>query len=273
MVTIAFVVHDGREDAKELARDAAEWVRQGGHEAVLATEGHDIARADLVVSLGGDGTMLRAAMMVHGTGTPLLGVNLGHLGYLTSVETGGLKTSLEQFLTGTHTVQERMTLDVRLESPGGSARSAVALNEAVVEKLFSGHTVRLALSIGGRPFITYTADGLIVATPTGSTAYSLSSRGPIVSPSLRAMIVTPVSPHMLFDRSLVLDPDEQVRIELVSSRPAVLVVDGLPVADMATGDVVVCAAGANAVRLVEAGEHDFHDILRAKFGLPAQSSR
>ncbi len=273
MVTVAFVVHDGREDAKALARDAAEWIRQRGHEAVLAAPGCDIDGADLVVSIGGDGTMLRAASMVHGSGTPLMGVNLGHLGYLTSVETGGLRGALEQFFVGRHSVQERMTLDVRLERQGSAAASIVALNEALVEKLSSGHTVRLTLSIGGRPFITYTADGLIVATPTGSTAYNLSSRGPIASPSLRAMIVTPVSPHMLFDRSLVLEPDEQVRIELVDGRSAVLVVDGLPVANMAPGDVVVCTASANAVRLVGAGEHDFHDILRVKFGLPAQTTR
>lgn len=282
MVTIAFVVHDGREDAKALAREAADWVRQSGHRAVLWAQDDDVAGADLVVSLGGDGTMLRAVGLVHGSGTPLLGVNFGHLGYLTAVETGGLSQALEQFLAGTHTVQERMTLDVTLQrggsgsggpGSGGVDVHAVALNEAVVEKLSSGHTVRLALSIGGRPFITYTADGLIVATPTGSTAYNLSSRGPIASPSLRAMIVTPVSPHMLFDRSLVLEPGEEVRIELVSTRPAVLVVDGLAVGDMEPGDSVVCRASPHPVRLVGAGERDFHDILRAKFGLPDHIQR
>lgn len=227
--------------------------------------GADTKGADLVVSLGGDGTMLRAVALVHGSETPVLGVNLGHLGYLTSVEPAGLLGALERFLAGDYVVHERMTLDVWVE---GSSRYALAFNDAVVEKRASGHTVRVALSIGGRPFITYAADGLIVATPTGSTAYNLSSRGPIASPHLRAMIVTPVSPHMLFDRSLVLDPDEEVRVELLESRAAALVVDGVTVADLVPGDVVVCQASTRPVRLVGTGEHDFHAILRAKFGLP-----
>lgn len=267
MARIAFVVHEGRPDAKALSADAARWVRDMGHQARLATGGREVEGADLVVSLGGDGTMLRAVALVHGSGTPLLGVNLGHLGYLSSVEADGLREALRGFLDGLYSVQERMTLEVVL---GG--RQVVALNEAVVEKLVSGHTVRLALSIGGRPFITYTADGLIVATPTGSTAYNLSCRGPIASPSLRAMIVTPVSPHMLFDRSLVLSPDEEVRIELASPRPAALVVDGSQVAELGVGDPVVCRASPSPVHLVRTDAHDFHDILRAKFGLPKHTS-
>lgn len=295
MATIAFVVHGGHTEAAGVAEDAASWLRGAGHDVRLpdAEEGpgiqsqEDGARhgpvrvvdtegADLVVSLGGDGTMLRALALVYGSDTPVLGVNLGHLGYLTSVEPAGLRGSLERFLGGTCTLHERMALDIQVEGgetchPRASGRAA--FNDVVVEKRDSGHTVRLALSIGGRPFITYAADGLIVATPTGSTAYNLSSRGPIASPQLRAIIVTPVSPHMLFDRSLVLDPGEEVRVEVLESRGAVLVVDGVRVGELGPGDAVVCRTSPRPVRLVGGGEHDFHAILRAKFGLPDHIER
>jgi NAD+ kinase len=144
----------------------------------------------------------------------------------------------------------------------------VALNEMVVEKpVPPGHSVRLATSIDDRPFITYVADGILVATPTGSTAYNLSARGPIVSPQLRALIVTPVSPHMLFDRPLVLGPSETFRLELLSGGPAVLGVDGSCVEHLQPGDAVVCRAGRHPARLVTFGRRDFHAILKAKFNL------
>ncbi|MGH9075806.1 MAG: NAD(+)/NADH kinase, partial [Acidimicrobiales bacterium] len=225
-----------------------------------------------------DGTMLRTVELVHGSAIPVLGVNLGHLGYLTAVEPAGLRKALRRFIDGDYGLEERMTLDVSVTGAGsaGSGQDActrVALNEVVVEKLATGHTIRLALGIAGRPFITYAADGLIVATPTGSTAYNLSSRGPIASPHLRAVIVTPVSPHMLFDRSLVLDPGEEVRVEMVDGRAAALVVDGVAVADLRRGDAVVCRPSSQPVRLVDFGAHDFHAILRAKFGLADRSER
>lgn len=273
---MAFVVHADRADAAVLARQAAAWLAQEGHDVRLPDQGGNPVTdgADLAVSLGGDGTMLHTVDLVHGTGVPVLGVNLGHLGYLTAVEAGGLRHALERFLEGDYLLQERMTLDVCLQGgpgqpPDGSRLEPprVALNDVVVQKTSAGHTIRVALSIAGRPFITYAADGLIVATPTGSTAYNLSSRGPIASPHLQAMIVTPVSPHMLFDRSLVLEPGEEVRLELVDGRQAAVVVDGTPVADVVPGGTVVCRASPQPARLVDFGVHDFHAILRAKFGL------
>ena len=130
-----------------------------------------------------------------------------------------------------------------------------------------GHTIRLAVSIDGEFFTTYAADGLIVATPTGSTAYSLSARGPVVSPRHRAMLLTPVSPHMLFDRTLVLDPTETVEIEVAGFRPAALAVDGQRVATLAEGDVVTCRPAAETARFVRLSSHHFHQILKSKFGL------
>lgn len=285
MAVVALVVHPERPEAVALAARTTEWLRQRGHE-VRVPEGESLAPPpaasagaearsllegplDLAVSLGGDGTMLRTVETVSPAGVPVLGVNVGHLGYLTEVEASGLETALERFFAGDYGVEERMTLEISVERKDGSpGPSRLALNEAVVEKTVSGHTIRLASSIAGRPFISYSADGLLVSTPTGSTAYNLSARGPIVSPRLRALIVTPVSPHMLFDRPLVLEPSEWLRLEVIGSRPASLVVDGAGLAELAVGDAVACGAGPHPALLVTFGGRDFHAILKAKFGLP-----
>ncbi len=255
MTSVAIVAHHGRDDAANLARAAVEWLAGRGHEGwVLPDDAHvlglvdllgerPLADADLVVCLGGDGTMLRAVRLIDGAPVPLLGVNLGVLGYLTEIDPPALTEALARFVAGPvdgewH-LDERMMLEV---SASGSRDSRWrALNEAVVEKHESGHTVRLLARIAGEPFTSYAADGLIVATPTGSTAYSLSARGPVVSPRHRAMLLTPVSPHMLFDRTLVLDPTETVEIELAGDRPAGLAVDGQLVATLARGRRVVPA--------------------------------
>ena len=271
MARIAFTVHPRRPEADALAERAADWLAERGHEAVRA--GHpgdtaDLAGADLLVSLGGDGTLLRAVDRALETGVPVLGVNLGLLGYLTEVEPAGLEDALGRFLEGRYEVEERMTLAVEVQGPGGEVTDTrCALNEATVEKTVPGHTVRIAASIDGHPFVTYAADGLLTATPTGSTAYNLSARGPLLSPRLRALILTPVSPHMLFDRPLVLDPGQRVDLEVLGPRPAVLVVDGLTVATLDPGARVSYREGDRPARLVTFGARDFHAILRAKFQL------
>ncbi|TMM15427.1 MAG: NAD(+)/NADH kinase [Actinobacteria bacterium] len=286
MANVVFVTHPERPDAVALAGRVGSWLREQGHE-VRAGEGHAQALTpdaaaehdiDLAVSFGGDGTMLRAVEQASPAGVPVLGVNLGQLGYLTEVEPAGLQAALERFLVGDYGVEERMTLQVALDCASSAedagdhrpppTRSLLALNEMVVEKpVPPGHSIRLAASIADRPFITYAADGILVATPTGSTAYNLSARGPIVSPHLRALIVTPVSPHMLFDRPLILEPSETFRLELLSGGPAVLVVDGSCVEHLEPGDAVECRAGPHPARLVTFGRRDFHSILKAKFNL------
>ena len=143
----------------------------------------------------------------------------------------------------------------------------IALNEAVLEKTASGHTVRLEVELDASRFTPYAADGLIVATPTGSTAYAFSARGPIIEPTHRALLLTPVSPHMLFDRSLVLDDAAVIAITVTGHRPAALVVDGHSVEVLHESDRVVCRAADHTARLVVFGPRDFHAILRAKFGL------
>jgi len=273
MATVAFVIHPDRPEADDAARDAEQWLTSRGHHILHVTDdpgaqwADNAPGVDLAVSLGGDGTMLRTVALAAAKGVPVLGVNLGRLGYLTEVEPAGLREALERFLAGDHDVEERMTLEVELDRAQGERVVYPALNEAVVEKTVPGHTVRVATAISGRPFVTYAADGLLVSTPTGSTAYNLSARGPIVSPRLRALVVTPISPHMLFDRPLVLEPDEPLRLEVVEPRPAVLVIDGQNVAGLEPGDAITCREGPMPARLVTFGRRDFHAILRARFGL------
>jgi NAD+ kinase len=222
---------------------------------------------DFVVSLGGDGTMLRTVDLVAAEGVPILGVNLGQLGFLTEVEPPQLEESLRRALAGDYEISERMVLSVMVDSDGLASGKWLALNEAVLEKCSSGHLVRLAVSINGKFFTTYAADGVIVATPTGSTAYNFSAQGPIVSPSHRCLILTPVSPHMLFHRSLVLGPEEELEFEVNSQLPVGLVLDGREVGRLSPGDSVTCTQGPRPARLMTFHPRDFHQVLKAKFGL------
>jgi NAD+ kinase len=221
------------------------------------------------VSLGGDGTILRTVELVAREGVPVLGVNIGRLGYLTELEPAQLPQALERFFSGAYDIEERMMLSIHVEAPSGSlpAGELLALNEASMEKAGPGHTIHAAVSIDDTFFTSYAADGLIVATPTGSTAYAFSVRGPIVSPRQRALILTPVSAHMLFDRSLVLHESEEVRIELIDDRPAVLTVDGRELGTMRRGDAITAAAAPYAARFVSFERRDFFKIVKAKFGL------
>jgi NAD+ kinase len=288
VATVALVVNTERPRATRLASEATGWLAGQGHEvrvpasdaaalgmADLGTPSHALAAGlDLAVILGGDGTILRAVELVGHGGVPILGTNLGRLGYLAGVEPAELLESLERFLCGEYRLEERMLLEVGLHrsEPESEAHrvervSWLALNEAVVERPNPGHTLHLAVDVAGRPWTTYAADGLILASPTGSTAYAFSARGPIVSPRLRALLMTPVSPHMAFDRSLVLDPTETVKVTVTDFRPALLVVDGRQVARLAQGDSVTCAAAATPARFVTFGDRDFYGILKAKFGV------
>jgi NAD+ kinase len=272
-----------------LATAAAEWFRERRHVAFMAPEDADAlglthlrsemppTSAALVVSLGGDGTMLRAVQMLDGQPMPIIGVNVGLLGYLSEVEPQGMTAAFERFLAGPEhdrgdwQLEERMMVDIAIVRLGaqqvGGTDTWRALNEGVLEKHEAGHTVRLAVSIDGAVFTSYAADGLIVATPTGSTAYSFSARGPVVSPRHRALLLTPVSPHMLFDRSLVLDPEELVEVEVIGHRPVAMSVDGQRVASLAEGGTVRFSASASTAQFVRFGRRRFHQILKTKFGL------
>jgi NAD+ kinase len=200
---------------------------------------------------------------------PIIGINVGQLGYLTEVDPADWEQALRRWFDGDAQVDERMLLSVTVERADGEPgpAPAIALNEAVLEKTPMGHTVRMRVHLDGTFFTTYAADGLIVATPTGSTAYSLSARGPIVAPGHRALLLTPVSPHMLFDRTLVLEPATVVALEVCGHRPATLSVDGRNLGELSEGDRVVCTAADHTARLVTFGGRDFHQIVKTKFGL------
>lgn len=279
MVTAGFVLHSERDRAASITHDLATWLLQRGHDVRVpqddadrlglgehgVPEDHFADGLDVAVSLGGDGTMLRTVELVADSGIPVIGINVGQLGYLTEVDPAGARMAMKRFLSGAYEIEERMLLAARIE--GRESSEHVALNEAVIEKTPSGHTVRLAVSVDGEYFTTYAADGLIVATPTGSTAYSFSARGPIVAPMHRCLVLTPVSPHMLFDRTLVLDPHSTLHLEVVGHRPATVSADGRNLGTLHPGDALSCTASPRTARLVTFGEHDFLAILKTKFGL------
>jgi NAD+ kinase len=278
---VGLVPHRDRELAHELAVRAAKWLvdhgvsvrvpapdaEAAGLDQFACTLDEFAPGLDVVISLGGDGTMLRTVDLVYEAGVAVLGVNVGQMGYLTEVEPSDLDRALERLLERDYSVAERMVLQVDVHSSGPTRGRWWALNEAVLEKGHSGRLARLDVSINGTFFTTYAADGVIVATPTGSTAYSFSARGPIVSPRHRCLLLTPVSPHMLFDRSLVFDADEELRFDVVDERGVVLTLDGREVGPLAAGEAVTCTGGPRPARIVTFGPRDFHQILKAKFGL------
>jgi NAD+ kinase len=285
MTRVLVVAHHERDEAAVLASQASTWLHARGHEAWMTSgdatalgleslaDDQPAMSADLVLSLGGDGTMLRAVQMLNGAPVPIIGVNVGLLGYLAEVEPAGMIGAIERFVAGddggepSFRIDERMMIDIVLLRADHTTSTWRALNEGVLEKEEPGHTIRMLVRIDGEPFTSYAADGLIASTPTGSTAYSLSARGPVVSPRHRALLLTPVSPHMLFDRTLVLDPEEAVEVELTGHRGAVLSVDGRRTASVAQGETVSFTTSAATARFVRFGERRFHQILKSKFGL------
>jgi NAD+ kinase len=284
MRSIFVVSHHTRGEIGQLLADLEAWCTKHGHHLWmlpsdanargfqhLASE-RAAMDADIVLSLGGDGTVLRAVHLLDGAPVPILGVNVGTLGYLTEIEPSECIASLQRWVDGREDkdfiIDKRMMLSVLLKRADGSNDlSWRALNEAVLEKQQSGHTVWLDVVINSELFATYSADGLIVSTPTGSTAYSMSARGPVVSPRHRALLVTPVSPHMLFDRALVLDPHESLLIEVVGTRPVDMALDGRKVMSLTQGDVVSFAPDTCTAEFLRFKTPKFHQIVRTKFGL------
>ena len=284
MATVAFILHHQHPQAVELARIAAAWLQERGHEVRLAKRDAELADLgalaceddeltaglDVAVSLGGDGTILRTVDLVADQQVPVIGVNLGRLGYLTEVDPTKLTIALKRFLAGSYEISERMRLAVAVEPVSDAApppSTWPALNEAVLGKTPEGQIVHVDVAIDGEPFTTYHADGLIVSTPTGSTAYAWSAGGPLISPDHAALLLTPVAPHMLFDRALVLPPCSSVRLEITGDRPAALSVDGRNVGILEEGDAITCTAAENPARLVRFDPKSFLHIVKTKFGL------
>jgi NAD+ kinase len=289
VATVALVVNTGRRRAVELAHEAADWLTARDHQVRVPEEDAAAAGlakygcppdevgpgADLAVSLGGDGTILRTVSLVACHEVPVLGVNVGRLGYLAHVEPEGLSEAMARVVAGDAFLEERLLLCVRVTATGPAGAAAprniepnplLALNEAVVEKASAGQVVHVGVHVDDEFFTSYAADGLIVATPTGSTAYSFSARGPIIAPHHRALLLTPVSPHMAFDRSLVFDPTQELRLEVLD-RPARFIVDGRELGPLAPGSTVTCTAAVEVARFVALGPWDFYRVLKSKFGL------
>jgi NAD+ kinase len=279
---VGAVVHPGRPAALELGKKLASWGAERGVELrtlhdergclgqeVPCVGPEEFARGlDLVVVLGGDGTLLRALGLVLEAEVPVLGVNLGRLGFLTEVEPDALWSALEAFWAGRYQVERRTTLAVRVLVDGHTIAEDAAVNDVVLEKGPRERLAGVAVYVGAGLFARYAADGIIVATPTGSTAYSFSAAGPIVSPRLEALLLTPIAPHMVFNRSLVLHPDETVRLEVLpESPPVVEIVDGRAVRELPPGSLVEVCRGPHPALLARVSPTDFYSLVRSKFRL------
>jgi len=259
------------------AKGLTQWLEDRGIEvrwldhkgAGEARAGSDLGERgmDLVVSVGGDGTFLHAAHVASRAGCPILGVKVGRLGFLTEVEPEQTPPLLERAIAGTARIEERLA--VLAEPEGADFEPQWALNEMMIEKRARHRIVRLALYVDETYVTTFSADGVIVATPTGSTAYSFSSGGPIVTPTLPCLLVTPVAAHMVFHRTLVLAADQNVTLEVVGEEPGVLSADGRESLELPVGARVRVGAAPSPALLVRRDDAPpFHALVREKFGLP-----
>ncbi|MCU1507689.1 MAG: kinase [Microbacteriaceae bacterium] len=230
---------------------------------------------ELVIVLGGDGTILRAAEMARGSSVPLLGVNLGHVGFLAESERDNLGETVRRALARDYLVEERMTLSVRVKVDSEVVYESWALNEATVEKASRERMLEVVIEVDGRPLSSFGCDGVVMSTPTGSTAYSFSAGGPVVWPSLDAMLLVPLSAHALFARPLVVGPDSVFAVEVLdrTQGTGVLWCDGRRAWDLPTGARVIVRRSPVPVRLARLHQGPFTDRLVHKFNLPVTGWR
>jgi NAD+ kinase len=239
-------------------------------EAVLRPLEEVAGRSDLVVALGGDGTLLTAARAVANKLTPVLGVNVGSLGFLTEVTVAEMYDALGGVARGEYKYEDRMNLDAAVARDGREIARYAALNDVVINKGALARVIEMNTAVDGHHVAVYTADGLIVSTPTGSTAYSLSAGGPIVNPVMDALIVTPICPHTLAVRPMILSPEQEFSVELWAGhgpegRPEVkLTVDGQVGFDLVSGDTMTFRRSGQRTRLVVSGQRSFYEVLRGK---------
>ena len=290
---VLLVSHPGREDAQRIAADVARRliasdIRVSAPRSDLAAtplaavEGvtavdetsPDLA-AELVCVLGGDGTILRGAEISRGSDAPLLGVNLGHVGFLAEAEREDIEATVEHICARDYTVEERMTLDVRAREDGREVFSSWALNEATVEKAARERMLELTVEIDGRPLSTWGCDGIVMATPTGSTAYAFSAGGPVVWPDVESMLLVPISAHALFSRPVVVGPQSHLAVQLLpySDAEAVLWCDGRRAVTLPPGAQVDVERSDRPVRLARLSTAVFTDRLVRKFDLPVHGWR
>lgn len=242
--------------------------------AVLGTD-IDVTQLELVIVLGGDGTILRAAELARGGSAPLLGVNLGHVGFLAESERDDLSSAVDRALARDYAVEERLTLSVRVKVDGEVAYDTWALNEATVEKVDRERMIEVVIEVDGRPLSSFGCDGVVISTPTGSTAYNFSAGGPVVWPSVEAMLLVPLSAHALFARPLVVGPDSSLAVEVLdrTQGSGVLWCDGRRTFDLPPRARVVVRRAAEPVRLARLNQGAFTDRLVNKFALPVTGWR
>jgi NAD+ kinase len=292
--TVLVTAHTGRDNALRSARFVAErltaagiavrtlageFTSPGAHE-VPASD--DAARgAELVIVLGGDGSLLRAAEFSRPAAAPLIGVNLGHVGFLAEAEPDGLADLVERVVARDYAVEERMTIDVTVRRNGTGLASTWALNEATVEKAARERVIEVIIEVDGHPLSRWGGDGVVCSTPTGSTAYAFSAGGPVVWPEVEALLMVPISAHALFAPPMVVSPQSVLAIELIvasETSGAVLWCDGRRKVDLPPGARVEVRRGTLPVRLARLQAPDsrgggFTDRLVAKFGLPVAGWR
>ncbi len=228
---------------------------------------------DLVVVLGGDGTILRAAERARQAAAPILGVNLGHVGFLAEAESEDAEAVVTAIVEGDWTVEERMALDIRVLVQSSEVHRTWALNEISVEKIAREHMIDLVVEIDGRPLSSWGCDGVVCSTPTGSTAYGFSAGGPVVWPEVSAILVVPLSAHALFARPLVVSPLSVVAFELQTSSHAVLSADGRRMLDVAGGSRIEVRRAQQPIKFARIVTAPFTDRLVAKFDLPVDGWR
>ena len=230
---------------------------------------------ELVMVLGGDGTILKAAEIVRESATPLMGINLGHVGFLAESEREGLSHAVARVVAKDYLVKERFTLDVRVLVGGKEVYRTWALNEATVEKSAAERMLEVVVEIDRRPLSSFGCDGIIMATPTGSTAYAFSAGGPVVWPSVDAMLMVPLSAHALFSRPMVISPRSLLAVEVMdrSAGTGVLWCDGRRTHDLPVGARVEVSKSAKSVRLARLRQGPFTDRLVRKFSLPVTGWR
>lgn len=261
------------------ADDLAQWEAVGSagvaapEVAVVAADEHAADGCDVVVVLGGDGTILRGAERARASGVPILGVNLGHVGFLAEAESEDVNAVTDAVINHRWHVEERMAIEVRILLAGELVAQTWALNEISIEKLVRERMIDLVVEVDGRPLSHWGCDGVVAATPTGSTAYAFSAGGPVVWPEVAALLVVPLSAHALFARPLVVSPRSVIAFEILPYSAAVLAADGRRIFDVAEGARIEVRQHPQPVLFARLAAAPFTDRLVAKFDLPVQGWR
>ena len=267
-MTISFrnIVIVGREDDSRVAEPMSLVTKHLKEAGANLLPKEDFANADLLISIGGDGTMLYASRLAREAGTPILGINRGRLGFLADVTPDEMISSLDNVLGGNFTTDSRLLLEARLHQSTGEEVIAYALNDIVLQRRETGRMVDFETRVAGQYVNTHSGDGLIVATPTGSTAYALSCGGPIIEPQLDAVVIVPVCPHTLTDRPIVISADQSIEVALLQrdETKAEITVDGFSMGDIEPNDKLRISAANTRVTLVHPPGYDFYGILRSK---------